>query len=43
MVRLSGNATVLVNGWVLPSPPRDAEGYVALIRKVARGEEPYGR
>ena len=35
--------TVLVNGWLLPSPPRDAEGYVALARRVARGEEPNGR
>ena len=42
-VPVSVTPTVLVNGWVLPSPPRDADGYIALIRRVAKGEEPYGR
>ena len=40
-IGVRGTPTVIVNRWLLPTPPRDTEEYVRVIRAVLAGEEPY--
>jgi protein-disulfide isomerase len=42
LLHVSATPTIVVNGWVLPTPPTSKE-LSALVRAFSRGEQPFGR
>lgn len=42
-IGIRGTPAILVNGWLLPEPPPDAEAYVDIITRILAGAAPYGR